>query len=84
MTTAKILLSLQELGHSLFQLERELGLSAGYLSKVKQGHVTPSFQLVSLLTLVEQNPKRTLETIRALPGRKQHAVASKKKTASQE
>jgi hypothetical protein len=40
------------------ELEAELGLSAGYLSKVKHGKETPSAQLVGLLALLASRPAR--------------------------
>jgi hypothetical protein len=39
-------------------LEIQLGLSAGYLSKVKHGKETPSATLVGLLGLLAASPKR--------------------------
>ncbi|MGB8933413.1 MAG: hypothetical protein WCC48_19375 [Anaeromyxobacteraceae bacterium] len=39
-------------------LERDLGLSAGYISKVKHGKETPSASLVALLTLLAARPAR--------------------------
>ncbi len=52
--------ALDVLGRCMSQrdLEAELGLSAGYLSKVKHGKETPSAQLVGLLTLIASRPAR--------------------------
>lgn len=52
--------ALEVLGASMSQrdLESELGLSAGYLSKVKHGKETPSAQLVGLLALLAVRPAR--------------------------
>ncbi len=52
--------ALAVLGASMSQrdLEAELGLSAGYLSKVKHGKETPSAQLVALLALLAARPAR--------------------------
>ncbi len=43
------------------QLEERLGLSPGYLSKVKRGHEVPSAALVSALVLVAVRPGRLQE-----------------------
>ena len=56
---------LQEAGLSLATVERELGLSEGYLSKIRKS-VEPSFQLVALLAVIAENPKKALSTIHAL------------------
>ncbi|HEY3411765.1 MAG TPA: helix-turn-helix domain-containing protein [Armatimonadota bacterium] len=40
------------------ELEKQLGLSAGYLSKVKRGRESPSAQLVGLLALLASRPRR--------------------------
>lgn len=45
-------------GMSQRDLEAKLGLSAGYLSKVKHGKETPSAQLVGLLALLASRPAR--------------------------
>jgi Zn-finger nucleic acid-binding protein len=52
--------AIEVLGDSFNQrdLERDLGLSAGYLSKVKHGKETPSASLVALLTLLAVRPAR--------------------------
>lgn len=52
--------ALEVLGASMSQrdLESDLGLSAGYLSKVKHGKETPSAQLVGLLALLAARPAR--------------------------
>lgn len=52
--------ALEILGGCMSQrdLEAELGLSAGYLSKVKHGKETPSAQLVGLLALLASRPAR--------------------------
>lgn len=55
-------------------LEQRLGLSAGYLSKVKRGHEVPSPWLVSALALLAVRPNRLNElanvwTTRQLPPR---------------
>ncbi len=52
--------ALEDLGTSMSQrdLEFDLGLSAGYLSKVKHGKETPSAQLVGLLALLASRPAR--------------------------
>lgn len=56
---------LQEAGLSLATVEKELGLSEGYLSKIRKS-VEPSFQLVALLAVIAENPKKMLSTIHAL------------------
>jgi hypothetical protein len=52
--------AIEVLGASMNQrdLESELGLSAGYLSKVKHGKETPSAALVGLLSLLAVRPVR--------------------------
>lgn len=52
-------------GTRLGEIEEELGLSAGYLSKVRK-RVEPSFQLVALLTLVADEPIRSMAKVRGL------------------
>lgn len=54
-------------GVSIASVERELGLSEGYLSKIRKS-VEPSFQLVALLALIAQDPKAAFSTIAALRG----------------
>ena len=56
---------LQKRGVSIASVERALGLSEGYLSKIRKS-VEPSFQLVALLALVAENPKGAFSTIDAL------------------
>lgn len=56
---------LQLRGVSIASVERELGLSEGYLSKIRKS-VEPSFQLVALLAIVAENPKAAFSTIDAL------------------
>lgn len=56
---------LQAAGLSLAAVERELGLSEGYLSKIRKS-VEPSFQLVALLAVIAENPQKALSTIHAL------------------
>lgn len=47
------------------ELEAVLGLSAGYLSKVRHGKETPSAPLVALLALLATRPGRLNEVARA-------------------
>jgi NMD protein affecting ribosome stability and mRNA decay len=42
------------------RVERILGISPGYLSKLKHGKRNPSAEMVSALALVSANPKRRL------------------------
>lgn len=58
--------AIEVLGDSFNQrdLERDLGLSAGYLSKVKHGKETPSASLVALLTLLAARPVRLEQVTR--------------------
>ena len=58
--------AIEVLGDSFNQrdLERDLGLSAGYLSKVKHGKETPSASLVALLTLLAARPARLEQVTR--------------------
>jgi len=58
---------LQQRGVSLASVERELGLSEGYLSKIRKS-AEPSFQLVALLAIIAENPKAAFSTIDALRG----------------
>ena len=58
---------LQQRGVSIASVERELGLSEGYLSKIRKS-VEPSFQLVALLAIIAENPKAAFSTIDALRG----------------
>ena len=57
--------SIEALGEALTQreLEADLGLSSGYLSKVKHGKETPSAALAALLSLLAARPGR-LEEVR--------------------
>src|ERR1041384_8498065 len=48
--------ALVERGHTGAALERTLGLSPGYLSKVRHGAVRPSPQLVALLEVLRVHP----------------------------
>ncbi|MCC7108210.1 MAG: YgiT-type zinc finger protein [Deltaproteobacteria bacterium] len=50
---------------SLASVERALGLSEGYLSKIRKS-VEPSFQVVALLALVAADPRGTLQQIGSL------------------
>jgi transcriptional regulator with XRE-family HTH domain len=54
---------LAERGYAQDDLERVLGLSSGYLSKLRHGRVNASFQLDTLLRLVDEAPKATLASI---------------------
>lgn len=56
---------LDDAGFKLIDVERELGLSAGYLSKVRK-RVEPSFQLVALLSLVADEPLRATAKLHGL------------------
>lgn len=56
---------LKTAGFTLAHVERELGLSLGYLSKVRK-KVEPSFQLVALLALVADHPLRNLARLHGL------------------
>lgn len=58
---------LQKHGVSLASVEREIGVSEGYLSKIRKT-AEPSFQIVALLTLLAENPKAALSRIHALRG----------------
>jgi DNA-binding transcriptional regulator YiaG/ribosomal protein L40E len=42
------------------RVERLLGVSPGYLSKLKRGRRQPSAEIVSMLALVSKSPKRRL------------------------
>jgi YgiT-type zinc finger domain-containing protein len=59
-------------GVSLASLERQLALSEGYLSKIRKD-VEPSFQLVALVSLVAENPRKSLSTIGALKRTQTHS-----------
>lgn len=54
-------------GHAVGELEAALGLSAGYLSKVRHGAVRPSAQLAALLEIVRVHPE-ALATARRSTG----------------
>lgn len=56
---------LKSAGFALANVERELGLSLGYLSKVRK-KVDPSFQLVALVALVADHPLRNLARLHGL------------------
>src|SRR5690349_14199007 len=56
---------LVERGHTVAALERTLGLSPGYLSKVRHGAVRPSPQLVALLEVLRVHPA-ALATVEAV------------------
>lgn len=60
-------------GHTQAGLERVLRLSPNYLSKVRHGAVTPSFQLAALLVVVERHP----ESIATINATDRPGVASK-------
>jgi len=47
-------------GESQTRVERALGVSPGYLSKLKLGTRRPSAEIVSILALVSKSPKRRL------------------------
>lgn len=53
-------------GRSLAELERQLCLSVGYLSKIKKSE-EPSFQLVALLALLAENPA-SLDVLASIRG----------------
>jgi transcriptional regulator with XRE-family HTH domain len=53
---SRSLRALVERGHTVAELERALGLSPGYLSKVRHGAVRPSRQLVALLEVLRMHP----------------------------
>ena len=63
--TEVALRKLDDAGFKLIDVERELGLSAGYLSKVRK-RVEPSFQLVALLSLVADEPLRATAKLHGL------------------
>ena len=63
-----VLNRLAERGYAQRDLERVLGLSPGYLSKLRHEKVTPSFQLDALLRLVDEAPKSTLASIARMAG----------------
>jgi len=50
------------------RIERDLGLSRGYLSRLRAGKKVPSEVLVALLTLIHERP-RTLKEVEAMWGR---------------
>lgn len=52
-------------GIDLKDLEHDLGLSAGYLSKIRSKAV-PSFQLVALLAFMADDPTGSLAKVQAL------------------
>lgn len=47
------------------RIERDLGLSRGYLSRLRTGRKVPSETLVAMLTLIHQRPK-TLKEVEAM------------------
>ena len=61
--TAVTIEALVASGHTISFLESALGLSAGYLSKVRHHAVRPSPQLAALLAVVLEHPE-ALATIR--------------------
>lgn len=63
-----VLARLAERGYAQRDLESVLGLSPGYLSKLRHEKVTPSFQLEALLRLVDEAPKSTLASVARLAG----------------
>lgn len=63
-----VLARLAERGYAQHDLERVLGLSPGYLSKLRHEKVTASFQLDALLRLVDEAPKSTLASVARLAG----------------
>ncbi len=56
--------SLHEAGHTLREIEGLVGLSRGYLSKIRHGAVQPSAPLVALLEVLAAHPE-AFETLRA-------------------
>jgi transcriptional regulator with XRE-family HTH domain len=62
-TPAIALRALAERGHTAAEIERVLGLSPGYLSKVRHRAVRPSRQLIALLEVLRVHPD-ALSTIR--------------------
>lgn len=58
----KAIARLQRVGISIASVERSIGLSEGYLSKVRKS-AEPSFQLVALLALIAEDPKAAFSTI---------------------
>ena len=62
---------------SLRALERHIGLSEGYLSKIKCGRSEPSPILVSTLIMLDKNLKKGLTDLRKLwTGVQREALAS--------
>ena len=64
------------------QVEVALGLSEGYLSKVKQGRSEPSPILISGLCLVAEDAKARMATLETLWGENPAAVLSAVKKGS--
>lgn len=54
---------LSEHGVTQQRLERTLGLSQGYLSKIRSGTSNPSPMLVSVLALLAVNPEQRLQEV---------------------
>jgi len=61
------------------RIERALAISPGYLSKLKHGKRAPSGEIVSLLTLVSDDPEHALERLETLSKRD---AGGRKRTAS--
>lgn len=57
-------LLLRQLPVSMRSLERQLGLSQGYLCRLKSGHGNPSEQLISVLVLLTDKPQDRLGQLR--------------------
>jgi len=77
---AAALRALADRGHTVAEIERLLGLSPGYLSKVRHRSVRPSRQLVALLEILRVHPEaaatiqRVTQTAPAPASRRQAAA----------
>jgi hypothetical protein len=70
-------------GHTIASLEASLGLSAGYLSKVRHGSVRPSAQLTALLQVVRVHPETLATVTSATRAARSRAGAPKRSEGAQ-
>lgn len=64
-STSRAIEALVAAGHTEWELEGALGLSPGYLAKVRHGTARPSLHLVALLEVLRTHPT-AVETVRAV------------------